>query len=109
MGLYGLEIDVIYISGGNTFATLDRIRKAHFDVEIKRYVENGATYIGGSAGAHIASINIEHVTKYDSNTPCMTDFNGLGLLDGILIATIRKTEKTIFVYYKQKINMRFIR
>ncbi len=80
-----LDIDVIYISGGNTFGTLDKIRKSGFDKDIVGYVNSGVVYIGGSAGAHIVTNNIKHVAKYDDNNVEMTDFNGLGLFDGILV------------------------
>lgn len=90
----GLDIDVIYISGGNTFATLKRIKDCGFDREIIRYVKSCAIYIGGSAGAHIASQNIEHVSAFDTIPDGMNDFNGLGLLDGVLIChyTIERKE-----------------
>ena len=90
----GLDIDVIYISGGNTFATLKRIKDCGFDREIIRYVKSGVIYIGGSAGAHIATQNIEHIAAFDSIPDGMNDFNGLGLLDGILIChyTIERKE-----------------
>ena len=80
-----LDIDVLYISGGNTFGTLDKIRKCGFDKDIINYVKSGVVYIGGSAGAHIASKDIEHVSKYDENNVEMTDFRGLGLFNGVLI------------------------
>ena len=80
-----LDIDVLYISGGNTFGTLDKIRKCRFDKDIINYVKSGVIYIGGSAGAHIASKDIKHVEKYDGNNVGMTDYSGLGLFDGILI------------------------
>jgi peptidase E len=89
----GLNIDAIYISGGNTFATFDRIKKSGFDREIIEYVKNGAVYLGGSAGAHIASKNIEHVMRYDSNTPGMTEYDGLRLFDGILICHYTDSRK----------------
>ena len=82
---FGLDIDILYVSGGNTFETLEKIRKCHFDSEIIRYVHSGVTYIGGSAGAHIASADISHVAKYDTVPKGMTDFRGLGLFDGVLI------------------------
>lgn len=44
-----LDIDVLYISGGNTFATLDRLRNFNFESEIIRYIKNGVIYIGGSS------------------------------------------------------------
>ena len=80
-----LQIDVIYVSGGNTFGTLDKIRKCGFDKEIIEYVKNGVIYIGGSAGAHIVTKNIAHVSKYDDNNVSMTDVSVLGLFDGVLI------------------------
>lgn len=94
-----LEIDIVYISGGNTFATIDRIRKCEFDQEIIRYVRNGVIYIGGSAGAHIASQNIEHVAEFDPIPEGMTDFNGLGLFDGILIYHYTAERKAVIEHY----------
>ncbi|MBQ8431786.1 MAG: Type 1 glutamine amidotransferase-like domain-containing protein [Clostridia bacterium] len=86
----GLDIDVIYISGGNTFGTMKCIRDAGLDSAIVDYVQNGAVYIGGSAGAHIASASIAHVIKYDKDTFGLTDFSGLGLYQGILICHYAK-------------------
>ena len=80
-----LDLDVIYISGGNTFKTLQRIRNCEFDKQIIQYVERGVTYIGGSAGAHIATKDITHVKEFDSLPEDMIDFKGLGLFDGILV------------------------
>ncbi len=84
------HIDVIYISGGNTFGTLRLIRDANADRIITNYVKSGTSYIGGSAGAHIASASIEHVSKYDTNTFELTDFSGLKLIDEILICHYSK-------------------
>ena len=60
-----LDIDCLFISGGNTFLILDDLRKCGFDKEIIRYIKSGVTYIGGSAGAHIVTGDISHVAKYD--------------------------------------------
>lgn len=80
-----LDIDIIYISGGNTFATLDKIRKANFENYIKEYIKKGVIYIGGSCGAHIVTKNIEHLLKLDDNYIGITNFNALGLFDGVII------------------------
>ncbi len=80
-----LDLDVIYISGGNTFKTLQRIRDCGFDKQIIRYVKQGVTYVGGSAGAHIATKDISHVKEFDPLPEDMIDFKGLGLFDGVLI------------------------
>ncbi|MBQ8497766.1 MAG: Type 1 glutamine amidotransferase-like domain-containing protein [Clostridia bacterium] len=82
---FDLKIDLIYISGGNTFGTMKRLRESGLDQAILNYVQNGVIYIGGSAGAHIATANIAHVAKYDKDTFGLTDFSGLGLFGGILI------------------------
>ena len=79
------RIDVIYISGGNTFGTLKRIKESRAEKVILDCLSRGAMYIGGSAGAHIASRSIQHVAKYDVDTYGLTDFSGLCLFDGILI------------------------
>jgi peptidase E len=92
----GLDIDVIYISGGNTFETLKRIRDCDFDKEIIRYVKSGVIYIGGSAGAHIVSQNIEHIAGFDPVPDGMSDFNGLGLFDGILICHYTPDRKELY-------------
>lgn len=91
-----LDIDVLYISGGNTFGTLDKIRKCNFDNDIIRYVKSGVIYIGGSAGAHIVSKNIKHVENYDENTVGLTDYSGLDLFDEVLICHYTKSRKYDF-------------
>lgn len=82
---YNLDIDLLYIGGGNTFQTLDRLKKRNFTDEIIRYIKCGTVYVGGSAGAHIVSQNIEHVLRYDNNKTAITDFKALGLFDGIFV------------------------
>lgn len=89
----GLDIDVIYVSGGNTLKTLHRIRNSVFDKELVRYIKSGVTYIGGSAGAHIVTEDVSHVTSYDPPPEGMTNFSGLGLLDGILICHYSEARK----------------
>ena len=82
---FDIDVDIVYISGGNTFGTMKLIRESGFDRLITDLVHNGAVYIGGSAGAHIASADIAHVAKYDKDTFGLTDFAGLGLYGGLLI------------------------
>ena len=80
-----LNIDLIYVSGGNTFATLDKIRKCGFDKDIINYIKNGVIYIGGSCGAHIVTKNIKHLEKLDDNYLNIKDYDALGLFDGMNI------------------------
>lgn len=80
-----LDIDLIYIGGGNTFATLKKIRDSGFDKTIIDYVKSGVIYIGGSCGAHIAGRDVSHLLPFDENYCELTNFDGLGLLDGVFI------------------------
>ena len=75
--------------------TLQRIRNAGFDKEIKNYIERGVIYIGGSAGAHIATKDITHVKEFDLVPEDMIDFKGLDLFDGILICHYTEERKEI--------------
>ena len=81
----GLSLDAIYVSGGNTFLTMQKLRSCGFDRELVKYVQNGVTYIGGSSGAHLVTQNIAHVAAYDEMPTDMTDLAGLGLFRGIFI------------------------
>ena len=80
-----LDIDLLYISGGNTFATLKKIKDSGFDKIISKYIKNGVIYIGGSCGAHIVTKNIEHLLSLDDNNCGLDNFDALGLFDGIII------------------------
>ena len=95
-----LQLDMIYISGGNTFQMLQKIRKCGFEKEIIRYVKSGVTYIGGSAGAHLATMDISHVSAFDTVPEDMTDFRGFGLFDGILICHYTPERKALYEQLK---------
>ena len=91
-----LDLDIIYISGGNTFATLKRIKDCGFDKEIIRYVRSGVLYIGASAGAHIAAQSVAHIAAFDPIPDGMTDFKGLGLFDGIIFCHYTEEHKALY-------------
>ena len=99
-----LDIDVIYVGGGNTFASLKKIKDCGFDKYIINYINNGVIYIGGSCGAHIVTKNIEHLLDLDNNYCNLDDYNGLGLLDGIIIPHFNEVdyepEKRMELYNK---------
>lgn len=98
---FDLDIDAIYISGGNTFGTMKRIRESGLDKAIIDYVQNGVIYIGGSAGAHIASADLSHVAKYDTDTFGLANLSGLSLFRGILLChytDLKKADYLSLVY-----------
>lgn len=92
-----LDIDLIYIGGGNTFATLDKLKRTGFAEEIKRYIiDKNTTYIGGSSGAHIISKSIEHVEAFDNNYVGLKNYDGLGLFDGIIIPHYDSSRQSVY-------------
>lgn len=99
-----LDIDVIYVGGGNTFATLKKIKDCGFNKYIINYINNGVIYIGGSCGAHIVTKNIKHLLDLDNNYCNLDDYNGLGLFDGIIIPHFNEVdyepEKRMKLYNK---------
>lgn len=99
---FGLNFDAVYIGGGNTFGTFGRLKECGFTEEIVRLVKNGAVYIGGSAGAHIACPDFSHVSKYDENNTSLTDFKGLNLFDGYLICHFTEDRREYFETLKKQ-------
>lgn len=99
-GFDTLDIDCLYISGGNTFQMMDRIRRSHADELIVEYIQRGVTYIGGSAGVHIVSSSIAHLLPIDGNPTGISDVSGLGLFPGILFCHYGEARR---VYYEQAV------
>lgn len=81
-------IDVIYVCGGNTFVYLDKIRKIGLDKIIKRFIKEGKTYFGVSAGSYVLCPTIEMSTwkPTNTNTIGLKDLTGLALVPFWLVA-----------------------
>lgn len=73
----------LYVSGGNTFYLLQELKRKDLAPYIKNKVLDGMLYIGESAGAIIASENIDYVQFMDDKTmaPDLTDYSALSLVD----------------------------
>ena len=54
------DTKILYVSGGNTFYLLQELKRKKILDTIKNKISNGMLYIGESAGAIIASKNIEY-------------------------------------------------
>jgi peptidase E len=95
------KVNYIYVTEGNTFAILSNLRNPErpFDKKIREAVLNGACYIGASAGAAIAGKSVEHVLEFDPNYKRLTNFEGLGLVDGLIFPHM--DEKTLKKYRKE--------
>lgn len=79
-----LDIDVIYVCGGNTFTLLKLIKECNFDKALLDYINKGIIYIGRSAGSHLLTKNIEHILDFDENYIGLENYDALNLFDGII-------------------------
>ncbi len=73
------DVDIIYVSGGNTFHLLDQCRKTGFDIWLTENLNN-KVYVGGSASSIITTPTIElaGMPPGDENLPGLTDLTGFG-------------------------------
>lgn len=79
-----LESSILLISGGNTFALLDNLRKSGLDQAVIKFTEKPNFVLSGfSAGALILTptIAICNLPNFDENLVGVTDFDGLGIID----------------------------
>ncbi|MGN1432828.1 MAG: Type 1 glutamine amidotransferase-like domain-containing protein [Ruminococcus sp.] len=82
IGFSGCEFpDYIYVAGGDPFKLLDIVKKNLLPEKIRNCViEKRAVYIGVSAGAYLATNNIEYITQVEDNNVINHCFDALGLV-----------------------------
>ncbi len=104
--------DFIYITGGNTFFLLQELKRTGTDAIIVREVNAGKLYIGESAGAIIASSNIEYVSGMGSakKAPALENYDALGLVDIYPVphhtnAPFKKVTEKIIADYAQTLHL----
>ena len=83
----GIIPDFVYVTEGNIFEILKYMRlEGHVDYIRNWYKKKkNAIYIGLSAGAMIAGTDVALASDFDSNYVGLTDYESLGLFDGIVI------------------------
>ena len=101
------SVDYIYITEGNTFKILDRIRKYGITEAIKESVERGCVYIGASAGAMLAGTSVEEALNMDENRTMLDDFTALGLYDGLILPHYEKNELKRYIANSPGITKRY--
>jgi dipeptidase E len=74
-------VDMLWLSGGNTFHLLDQARKTGFDTWLKKALKT-KIYVGGSASSILMtpSIAVAGLEPGDENLPGLTDLTGLGIV-----------------------------
>jgi len=80
------DIDVAYLSGGNTFYLLLQARKSGFDKFVRKFMDNGGIYIGTSAGSIAAAPDV-YVARKNKHEPYVNElktFEGFNLVDFVV-------------------------
>lgn len=74
-------VDMLWLSGGNTFHLLDQARKTGFDKWLKEALKT-KVYVGGSASSILMtpSIAVSALEPGDENLPGITDLTGIGVV-----------------------------
>lgn len=81
------NIDVIFVSGGNTFYLLEKTLESGFDKVLKKLIHKGIVYIGSSAGSVLLCPTIEVIKELDDPkaAPKLKSYKGLGIVDFLIL------------------------
>ena len=77
------DYSFLFIGGGNTFRLLSEIKRVNMFEPIKKYLQNGGTVFGGSAGAIIFGEDLESCALDDDNDMGLQDTKGFDVLKGV--------------------------
>ena len=100
-------IDLIFVSGGNTFYLMEYIRESGFDKVLGAFLDKGGIYVGVSAGSIIAGRDIAVSgwdPDWDINTVGLEDMQGLGLVDFIISPHYAPEEDAVINEDKGKVS-----
>ena len=89
------DFDIVYMLGGNTFYLMKELKEKQLDEKIKEAIDNGVIYIGSSAGSIILGKSIEAALPFDENWLELENFEGLNIVDGIVIPHANKKQEFI--------------
>lgn len=97
------SVDIVFVSGGNTFHLLDRFRKSGFDEWLREELDD-RVYVGVSAGSIVAAptIAVADIPPKDRNFAKLTDLTGVGLVDFEVEPHCDEQRFTIISDYAQK-------
>ena len=73
------DIDVLFVSGGNTFYLLEKTLEGGFNELAKKFINQGKVYIGSSAGSVLVCPTIAFVEGLDDpkEAPSLKSYDGL--------------------------------
>ena len=82
------HIDLIYVPGGNQFKLLYECQKRKMLNWVKQLIIDGAHYFGVSAGADLATSDLEYLKLVDDCNEKLENFVGLGLIEEKVICHV---------------------
>lgn len=96
--------NILLITGGNTFALLDKLKRTGLDRAIKNFVKkNNFVLSGFSAGALVLTPNIKvcNLDKYDANEVGIEDYTAIGIVDFEVFPHYTEEDWKIFTDYSK--------
>ena len=109
------KAEILYVAGGNTFYLLQELQKKDLLDAIRKKVEAGMVYVGESAGAVLASHDIDYVYQIDpkEDAPELAGTKGLGLMDFYVLPhyldrPFEEVTKATYDQYKDELDFVFI-
>lgn len=105
------NFEVIYVCGGNTFAILNKLRETRLNELIIKQVNQGAVYVGVSAGSIIAGPDIEIAgwgREGDENEIGLTDLRGFGLTEVVIFPHFHKELQEEVEEFKKGVDYKVI-
>lgn len=101
------QVEVVYVSGGNTFYLLDWARRSGFANALKDFLKNDGIYVGASAGSYIACPTIEMANwkGRDRNFPGLKDWRSLNLVSFLISAHFEPKHRAAVEAGSQTINL----
>lgn len=91
------DFDVVYVCGGNTFFLMAKLKESGLDKKIVELVNNGAIYVGASAGSVAAGPDISIAGPFDENDIGLKDMAGLCLMDIVTSPHYNETKEKIII------------
>lgn len=85
--------EAVFVGGGNTYALLGRLRRSGLLAGIRHRVAAGLPYLGASAGANLAGLDI--LATNDWNVVGLDAFDALGLVPFAINPHYRETDPSM--------------
>lgn len=80
------ETDIIFVSGGNIYYLLEKVKNSGFDEVVTHLIAKGIIYIGSSAGSVLMCPTIEHIEDLDDKTKAnLSSFAGIEVIDFLIL------------------------